>query len=126
MSVSLPAVRRVKILVVEDSEDQRALLVRYFERAGCDVTAVGDAEDAILAYSRSTPHLAVIDLILPGMNGWDLTARLRAERPECVIVISSTLDPVDYPIVEATLPKPFTGAQIRRVLRDHVPDWVEP
>lgn len=119
----LPAVTRAKILVVDDSEDQRALLARYFELAGCDVVTVGTAEDAILAYSRSTPDLAVIDLVLPGISGWELSARLRADRPECAIAITSVLDAAKYPAAEAVLPKPFTGAQVRRVLRDHVPAW---
>lgn len=116
---------RVKVLIVEDSEDQRALLRRYFERAGCDVTVAENAEDAILAYSRSTPDLAVIDLVLPGMDGWALTERLHADRPDCVIAITSVLDKEDYPRTEAVLPKPFTGAQIRKVLRDFVPKWTE-
>lgn len=116
---------KVQVLIVEDSEDQRTLLRRYFERAGCVVTVAESAEDAILAYSRSTPDLAVIDLVLPGMNGWDLSERLRADRPECVIAITSVLDPADYPESEAILPKPFTGAQIRKVLRDFIPKWSE-
>jgi CheY-like chemotaxis protein len=123
MTVTIPAIARAKILVVDDSEDQRTLLARYFERAGCDVVAVGSAEEAILAYSRQTPDLAVIDLMLPGITGWDLTARLKAERPECAIAITSVLDAADYPEAQAVLPKPFTGAQVRRVLRDHVPGW---
>lgn len=128
--MSIPAAEtdgqdKVQVLIVEDSEDQRTLLRRYFERAGCVVTVAESAEDAILAYSRSTPDLAVIDLVLPGMNGWDLSERLRADRPECVIAITSVLDPADYPASEAILPKPFTGAQIRKVLRDFVPKWSE-
>ncbi|MCU1415323.1 MAG: response regulator [Microbacteriaceae bacterium] len=123
MTVTIPAIARPRILVVDDSEDQRTLLARYFERAGCDVVAVGSAEEAILAYSRQTPDLAVIDLVLPGITGWDLTARLKAERPECAIAITSVLDATDYPEAQAVLPKPFTGAQVRRVLRDHVPRW---
>jgi CheY-like chemotaxis protein len=126
MTVSIPAITRARILVVDDSEDQRTLLSRYFERAGCDVVAVGSAEEAILAYSRQTPDLAVIDLVLPGITGWDLAARLKADRPECAIAITSVLDANDYPEAQAVLPKPFTGAQVRRVLRDHVPGWSAP
>lgn len=126
MTAVLPLAEPVKVLVVDDSDDQRALLSRYFERAGCVVAVAATAEDAILAYSRTPPDLAVIDLILPGMNGWDLTARLRAERPGCVIVITSVLDAADFPVADAVLPKPFTGAQVRRVLRDHVPGWSAP
>ncbi len=123
MSNPVSEKEKVAVLIVDDSEDQRALLHRYFERAGCDVTSVQNAEDAIIAYSRSTPDLAVIDLVLPGMTGWELTDRLRTERPDCVIAITSVLDTEEYPPSDAVLPKPFTGAQIRKVLRDFVPKW---
>jgi CheY-like chemotaxis protein len=116
---------KVTVLVVDDSDDQRALLRRYFERAGCIVTSVKNAEDAIMAYTRATPDLAVIDLVLPGMSGWELTERLRLDRPDCVIAVTSVLDTSTYPPTQASLPKPFTGAQIRTILRDFVPKWTE-
>ncbi len=114
---------KVTVLVVDDSDDQRALLRRYFERAGCVVTAVKNAEDAIASYTGATPDLAVIDLVLPGMSGWELTEQLRRERPGCVIAVTSVLDESTYPKTEAMLPKPFTGAQILTILREFVPKW---
>ncbi|MBX3098299.1 MAG: response regulator [Salinibacterium sp.] len=118
-------VDRVKVLVVEDSEDQAGLLLRYFERAGCIVTLVQSAEEAITAYQRERHDLAVIDLQLPGMDGWQLATKLKSERPACAIAITSVLDASDFPIADATLPKPFTGAQVRQVLEATVPRWVE-
>jgi CheY-like chemotaxis protein len=125
MTVPVNISEKVTVLVVDDSGDQRALLRRYFERAGCVVTTAKNAEDAITAYTRATPDLAVIDLVLPGMSGWELTERLRLDRPGCVIAVTSVLDESTYPAAEARLPKPFTGAQIRTVLRDFVPKWTE-
>ncbi len=118
------AIDRVRILVVEDSEDQAGLLRRYFEKAGCDVTVVSSAEEAIAAYEREHHDLAVIDLQLPGMDGWQLASKLKSERPACAIAITSVLDASDFPIADAMLPKPFTGAQVREVLVSTVPRWV--
>ncbi len=118
-----PAIDRVRILVVEDSEDQAGLLRRYFEKAGCDVTLVKSAEEAIAAYQLEHHDLAVIDLQLPGMDGWQLARKLKSERPACAIAITSVLDASDFPIADATLPKPFTGAQVRQVLTSTVPRW---
>lgn len=115
----------VRVLVVEDSEDQAGLLRRYFERAGCHVTLVKSAEEAISAYELEHHDLAVIDLQLPGMDGWQLATKLKSERPACAIAITSVLDAADFPISDATLPKPFTGAQVREVLKVTVPRWVE-
>lgn len=118
------AIDRVRILGVEDSEDQAGLLRRYFERAGCDVTVVSSAEQAITAYELEHHDLAVIDLQLPGMDGWQLASKLKSERPACAIAITSVLDASDFPIADATLPKPFTGAQVLQVLINTVPRWV--
>ena len=115
--------QQVAVLIVDDSDDQRALLRRYFEREGCMVTTAQNAEEAMLAYRTATPDLAVIDLVLPGMTGWELTDCLRAEYPECVVAITSVLDISAYPDSQANLPKPFTGAQVRKVLQDYVPKW---
>ena len=117
------ATDRVRVLVVEDSEDQAGLLRRYFERDGCHVTIVESAEEAIAAYALDHHDLAVIDLQLPGMSGWQLASKLKAERPSCAIAITSVLDTSAFPIADATLPKPFTGAQVRQVLSSTVPRW---
>jgi CheY-like chemotaxis protein len=113
---------RANVLVVEDSEDQRDLLRTYLEKAHCQVVAVQNAEDAIASYLAHTPDVVIIDLLLPGMNGWELVRRLRQDRPDCAIVVTSVLDASDYPEAEAILPKPFTRAQILQVLKDCVPE----
>jgi len=114
---------RVRVLIVDDSDDQRNLLRRYFERAGCDVRDAANAEAAIDAYGTVTPDLAVIDLILPGMDGWALAVRLGADNPECIIAITSVLDTEDYPQGHPSLPKPVSGAHVRKMLHDYVPKW---
>lgn len=114
------------VLVVDDSEDQAQLLRRYLEKAGCSVTTTLSAEDAIISYRATTPDLAIIDLLLPGMDGWELVAQLRRDLPGCAIAVTSVLDKAKYPVADAILPKPFTGAQVRKVLADLVPGRSEP
>jgi len=113
----------VRVLVVEDSEDQRDLLRAYFEKAGCAVVTVKNAEEAIPAYEETEPELAVVDLVLPGMDGWALAEKIRVDVPGCAIAITSVLDVRKYPDAQAILPKPFTRAQILQVLEDCVPRW---
>jgi len=114
---------QVGVLVVDDSDDQRMLLTRYFERAGCHVTAAASAEESISVYRLEKPDIVVIDLRLPKMNGWQLSRRIRADCPTAKIVISSVLDGTEYPPCDAILPKPFTGAQVRKVLDECLPGW---
>jgi CheY-like chemotaxis protein len=116
----------VRVLIVEDSDDQRELLRAYFERAGCAVTTVKDAEDAISHYLVDAPELAVVDLVLPGMDGWQLVEQIRKDVPACAIAVTSVLDARDFPKAEAILPKPFTRRQILAVLEQCVPRWGQP
>jgi len=113
----------VRVLVVDDSDDQRNLIRRYFELAGCDVTVAESAELAIIAYQDLELDLAVIDLILPGMSGWDLSDRIRADLPDCAVAITSVLDPHSYPESDANLPKPVSRASVRELLENCIPGW---
>lgn len=113
----------VKVLIVEDGEDQRYLLQRYFELAGCEVTAVESAEAALDSFLTRAPDLALIDLILPGMNGWELSERIQFGWPDCVVVSTSVLDAARHPPLVAQLIKPVTRADVRGVLENLVPGW---
>ncbi len=114
---------RVRILIVDDSEDQQLLLRRYFERAGCDVVVAGTALDAIDFHREHNPDLTVIDLVLPGIDGWDLADRLSTSAPMSKIAITSVLSVDLYPPQHAALPKPVTGAHVRAALQANVPRW---
>lgn len=118
-----PAPSKISVLVVDDSDDQRMLLLAYLERAGCEVTTAGSAEEALVAVTTLTPDLVVIDLVMPGMDGWELADHIHLTLPDVPLAITSVLDEDRYPAGHAALPKPFTGAQVRRVLQDAVPRW---
>jgi CheY-like chemotaxis protein len=110
------------VLVVEDNVDQRDLLRRNFERAGCRVLLAESGEAATLSYRENTPDLAVVDLMLPGMDGSTFIAQLKRDRPRCAIVVTSVLDPMDFPDSDGVLPKPFTRAQVEDVLDSCLPE----
>ena len=114
---------KVAVLVVDDSYDQRMLLLKYLERAGCEVTIASTAAEALDACHAHVPELIVIDLVLPGMDGWELAQQIHDELPEVPLAITSVLDEKSYPVGHAALPKPFTGAQVRKILQDTVPRW---
>ena len=113
----------VQVLIVDDSEDQRMLLRRYFERAGCEVAEASTAADAITSFAANVPDLTVIDLVLPGMDGWELAAQLTATHPESPIAITSVLGEEHYPSQHTALPKPVTSATVRDALQQLVPRW---
>ena len=106
----------MSVLVVEDSVDQADLLRLHLQSAGCQVSLVDSAEAAIVAYTDRRFDLAVVDLHLPGMNGWELVRHMKQDQPQLVIAVTSVLDRKDYPDVPWALPKPFTKAQVRHVV----------
>lgn len=113
----------VHVLIVDDSEDQLQLLRTYFERAGCEVSVAGTAKDAMLAWDDAKPDLTVIDLVLPGMDGWELADHLRTNHPGCAIAITSVLGEEHYPEGFVVMPKPVTSVHVRQALTETVPRW---
>lgn len=103
-------------LVVEDAVDQAALVRRYLDREGFDAFIAVDAESAIAAFDEIEPVLAVIDLLLPGISGQECARLVRERFPACFLVISSVLDAADYPLADAALPKPVTGADLHEIV----------
>jgi two-component system phosphate regulon response regulator PhoB len=71
-----------RVLVIEDEADVRDLIVLHLKREGFDVTAVEDGEKAVKTLDTVTPDLAVVDWMLPGMSGLDVTKWLRDPRNE--------------------------------------------
>ncbi len=68
------------VLVVEDDPTVREVVVRYLEREGIDVTAVGDGESALVEAELRWPDLVVLDLMLPALDGFEVCRRLRRDR----------------------------------------------
>lgn len=116
MSPTDAADTTLRVLVVEDSDDQRILLGRHFEKAGCVVELADSGEAALEVVLEFAPDVVVLDLLLPGADGWMISTRMRSLAPGAAIVISSVLDAHDYPVADAVLPKPFTGGQVRALV----------
>ena len=66
--------------MVEDSITSRALLKNILESAGYDITTAVDGIDAYTALKTGTFDLVVSDVEMPRMDGFDLTARVRADK----------------------------------------------
>ena len=68
-----------KIVVADDDADIRDLVVFKLEQSGHDVVAVGDGAAAVDACRDAVPDLAVLDVMMPGMTGFDACRALRAD-----------------------------------------------
>jgi signal transduction histidine kinase/CheY-like chemotaxis protein len=106
--VSLPAAKRVdlplrrdrrvepqsspeeprRIVLVEDNPDVRTLLQLKLRRMGHQVEAVANGESGVEAIKRFRPHLAVVDIGLPGISGYDVARRVRSEDGDGVFLVA--------------------------------------
>lgn len=66
-----------RILVVDDEPDIVALVVYHLAKAGYKVSSASTGTDALMLAKRDRPSLIVLDLMLPGMSGFDVLAKLR-------------------------------------------------
>ena len=76
-----------RILVIEDEEIVRDLIVEVLEDAGFEVVAAERAEAGLEVLSRSPISLVVSDIVMPGLTGLDLLARVRATHPSLPVVL---------------------------------------
>lgn len=81
-----------RILLIEDSPTDTAVLTQLLERNGHEVLSSGSAEDGIEACRREKPDLVLMDLVLPGMNGFQATRALSrdADTKTIPVLIVST------------------------------------
>ena len=77
----------IRVLIVDDNEVFRRPLQRTLEAAECEVVAVPSGEDALHLLARSTVDLVLTDHHLPGMDGVDLTTRIKALHPAVAIIV---------------------------------------
>ena len=77
----VPRNRELAIVVVDDNKNQALSLTRLLQRWGHDVYVANDGPSAIKLMENTAPDFALIDIGLPGMNGYELARWLR-ERPQ--------------------------------------------
>jgi DNA-binding response OmpR family regulator len=68
-----------RILVADDEADVRDLVVYRLSRSGYEVVAAADGDEALRLALEEPPDLAVLDVMMPRIDGFELTRRLRAE-----------------------------------------------
>jgi two-component system, cell cycle response regulator DivK len=67
-----------RILLVEDNEMNRDMLSRRLERRGYEVIVAVDGEEGVARAKADAPDVVLMDLSLPGIDGWEATRQLKA------------------------------------------------
>ncbi len=76
-----------KILLVEDNEMNRDMLERRLLRKGFQVILAANGEEGIARAAEDSPDLILMDLSLPGIDGWEATRQIKADDETAVIPI---------------------------------------
>jgi DNA-binding response OmpR family regulator len=119
-------VARERILVVDDEPAIRELVGQYLRREGYEVDEAEDGEDALRRFGRNEPDLVVLDLRLPGIDGYEVLREIRRTSSVYVILLTARTDEADKLIglelgADDYVTKPFSPrelvARVRAVLR---------
>lgn len=121
------------LLMIEDDARLAHMVCEYLGQSGYTVAHAGDAQSGLTALQDNPPHLVVLDLMLPDMDGLEVCRRIRALPGALaatpILMLTAKGDPMDRIIglemgADDYLPKPFEPrellARIRAVLRRHV------
>jgi len=115
----------MQALVVDDSRTMRAILARILSGLGADVGQAEDAASALKYFNANeVPDIALVDWHMPGMNGLELVAAIRAEKrfePMSIMMVTTEGEPEQISAALAAganeyLVKPFTQEAVAEKL----------
>ena len=78
-----------KILIVDDDVNIAELIALYLTKECYDTRMVHDGEEALLVYEQYEPNLILLDLMLPGIDGYQVCREIRAKSNIPIIMLSA-------------------------------------
>ena len=121
-----------RILIVDDDENIAELVAMYLEKEFFDTKIVGDGQDALKVFEEYKPDLMLLDLMLPGLDGYQVCREIRTHSTTPIIMLSAKGEVFDKVLglelgADDYLMKPFDTkelvARVKAVLRRyHQPD----
>ena len=128
-------VTKQKILIVDDDENIAELISLYLTKECFDTKMVYNGEDALNAFDTYQPNLVLLDLMLPGIDGYQVCREIRAKSATPIIMLSAKGEVFDKVLglelgADDYILKPFDSkemvARVRAVLRRYQPVRPEP
>ena len=123
-------VNKQKILIVDDDENIAELISLYLTKECFDTLMVHDGEKALIAFDTYQPDLILLDLMLPGIDGYQVCREIRARSNVPIIMLSAKGEVFDKVLglelgADDYIMKPFDSkemvARVRAVLRRYQP-----
>ena len=123
-------VTKQKILIVDDDENIAELISLYLTKECFDTMMVHDGEDALSAFDTYAPNLILLDLMLPGIDGYQVCRDIRSRSNTPIIMLSAKGEVFDKVLglelgADDYIIKPFDAkeliARVKAVLRRYQP-----
>jgi two-component system OmpR family response regulator len=118
---------KTRVLIVDDEPNIRDLLATSLRFAGYEIQTAANGAQAVAAVTESEPDIILLDVMLPDMNGFSVTKKLRSSGIQAPILFLTARDDVEDKITGLTvggddyLTKPFSldevVARIQAILR---------
>ena len=118
------------IMVVDDDPNIAQLVRLYLEKEGFEVTVETRGDDAVAAFQKNPPSLMLLDIMLPGLDGWQVCRAVRQISSIPIIMLSAKDETFDKVLglelgADDYVTKPFEGkelvARVKAVLRRSSP-----
>ena len=118
-----------RILVIEDQEDNRQILRDLLTSADFEVIEAADGETGLAAAAAQRPDLILMDIQLPGLDGYEATRRIKADAVlqtiPIIVVTSYALagddDKARAAGCDAYISKPYSPRQLLAKVREYLP-----
>ncbi|MDD3238557.1 MAG: response regulator transcription factor [Lachnospira sp.] len=123
-------IAKQKILIVDDDENIAELIALYLAKECFDTMMVHDGEEALEAFETYHPNLILLDLMLPGMDGYQVCREIRSHATTPIIMLSAKGEVFDKVLglelgADDYMMKPFDSkelvARVKAVLRRYQP-----
>ena len=118
------------IMIVDDDPNIAQLVKLYLEKDGYDTVAYGRGDEALAAFRQNPPSLMILDIMLPGMDGWQVCRAVRQISQIPIIMLTAKAETFDKVLglelgADDYMTKPFEGkellARVKAVLRRSAP-----
>ena len=122
--------RKTPLLIVDDDKAVRRLLARVAERAGFDVDTAKDGLQALEMLEQKQYDIAIVDLMMPRMSGYDLVQKISTLNPRPVVLVATALmngdvASLDDSMVRRVIKKPFDINAVAAALVETASDIAE-
>lgn len=113
----------IDLLIVDDDDEYRGTVTRRFSRRGYRIAEAANGEAALALAAQRQFHVALVDLVMPGLSGLELLEKLKSGSPECEVVMLTGQGTIET-AVEAMkrgafdfLTKPFPLAELEAAIQ---------